>query len=142
MSFFLFLYFTVIRPHYHNCERLPYIPLTLPSGYIANMVTMETGYGSLTCPWRITLPQGQKATIYLLDFSTPRNQNLFSTICEQYAIISEEVAGIRDKSICGGQIRESEVYTSRSNEIKIRIITRKNVERDQRFHFLLRYEGM
>ena len=51
-----------------------HIAAPLPSGFISNQVTMETGLGSVSCPWRITGGPGQRITITLLDFGVWRSE--------------------------------------------------------------------
>ena len=58
--------------------------------------------------------------------------------CYQYAIVTEKAKNVK---ICGLDRRELNVYTSRQNRVEIRFITRKNVESDKDYHFLLQFEG-
>lgn len=40
----------------------------MSSGYLANVVTEEHGFGSALCPWLITAPRGQRINVTLIDF--------------------------------------------------------------------------
>ena len=138
--------FPAAMPMDENCETTKYIRLNAPHGYLANVITEREGFGSLACPWHIEVQRGQRINITLFDFSTPTadiRPNMYqSKICYQYAIITEKASvTTRNERICGGNIRERSVYTSRTNSVEIRIITRKNVETEKEFHFMLRYEG-
>jgi len=55
-----------------DCHGDGHVTVTQPSGYLSNQIAESHGYGSLTCPWRIELPEGQRINITLLDFTAPR----------------------------------------------------------------------
>ena len=144
----LLFYSPVAIPHRHGCQATDHVTLTGSSGYLANTVTETTGYGSLTCPWRVLLPRGQRINVTLLDFATPLEDNSYGSLvqpashpCYQYAIITEKTSTTRNTRICGGQLRERPIYESRTNSIEIRIITRNNVETDRINLFALKWEG-
>ena len=135
---------SVAIPHRQGCPASDHVTLTGTSGYLANVVTEETEYGSLTCPWKVVLPRGQRINISLFDFATPIEENyaLADTgICYQYAIVTEKTSTTRNIRVCGGTDRERNIYTSRTNALEIRIITRNNVESDKVYHFALKWEG-
>ena len=50
-------------------------------GYIANVVTEGTGYGTSFCPWKIKLAPGQRINITLYDFGVLR-YNKESPLCQ------------------------------------------------------------
>ena len=62
-------------------------------------------------------------------------------ICYQYALVTEKTSSTRSIRVCGGKVRERNIYLSRTNSIEIRIITRNNVESDKINHFALKWEG-
>jgi len=145
------------------------------------------GYGSEACPWRIELQAGQRINITLIDFTPPTllngtgsavlnatgsdNTNTTEGIhsCNQYAILTEKDPGTQHVRICGGNRRERNVYTSKTNILEIRIGTKKNEDTNKKnedtnkknedtnkknedtnkknedtnndVHFLLKYEG-
>ncbi len=62
---------------------MSYKPVTLenPEGYIANVVTEDTGYGTSYCPWKIKVNKGQRINITLQDFGVLQ-YNKDSPICQ------------------------------------------------------------
>lgn len=131
---------TVMSP---ECNVHKFLTIRNRFGLLSNLVAEERGQGSLACPWRIELPRGERINLTLVDFSTPNaDVSTDSQICHQYALVTEKLSTTENGRVCGGDRREKHVYTSRTNTIEIRIITKKNVETDRNFYFLLRYEGI
>jgi hypothetical protein len=69
-----------------------------------------------------------------------------SRVCYQYATVSERPGLVgstmmaRSFPICGGDRRERHVTVSTSNVIDLQV-SRRNVETDREFYFLLQYRG-
>lgn len=53
----------------HCSRHSPPQPVTLTTGYISSHYTNATGCGTFDTPWRISLPEGFKVKVDLLDFS-------------------------------------------------------------------------
>lgn len=51
-----------------------------------------------------------------------------------------DFAAERETAVCGGSYRETVVYTSKSNSLKVTIVGVNN--EDTPLHFLLKYQGM
>ena len=138
-----------------NNDRLPacssekFVRIRNNFGYLSNSVVETYKYGSVECPWRIEMSRGQRINLTLIDFSTPTTDLVSSEsgsmhsrgTCFQYAILTERSSTTRNVRICGGERRERNVYTSRTNSVDIRFITKVDVETDKEYFFLLRYEG-
>ena len=144
---FLFL-FTVHTVENKRCRSSPYITVDAPTGYIANFITMDTGLGSLGCPWRIAGGPGQKVTISLIDFAVWREDlpgNVIagppekSGICHIYAQIREQKTR-SSITLCGGETREKVVYTSESSSVELEVVNNRAAKEPA--FFLLKYEGM
>ncbi len=50
-----------------------------------------------------------------------------------------DFAAERETAVCGGSYRETVVYTSKSNSLKVTIVGVNN--EDTPIHFLLKYQG-
>ena len=64
-----------------SCKSYESVELDGTEGYIGNVVTEGTGYGTSFCPWKIKLAPGQKINITLYDFGVLR-YNKESPICQ------------------------------------------------------------
>jgi hypothetical protein len=62
--------------------------------------------------------------------------------CYQYAMITEKSTATRNVRICGGERRERNIYTSRSNVVDIRITTKNNELAGAEYHFLFQFGGL
>ena len=62
-------YFAVFE-HGNNCCRLHNDQVHVPigSGYLASIVTLDTGCGSRECPWLLNALEGQRINISIYDF--------------------------------------------------------------------------
>lgn len=159
----------VTVPH-PKCEKEKHVVVQQPFGYLSTLVTNERGYGNMECPYRIEVPRGHRINLTLIDFATPTGplidppshglsdpQSGKSPVngavygpeyaqqskrtCYQYAMIIETSVSTRYITICGGDRRERNIYTSISKAIDIRILTKKTEELAADYHFLLRFEG-
>ncbi|ELT90059.1 hypothetical protein CAPTEDRAFT_225510 [Capitella teleta] len=120
-------------------------------GYIASAVTKSTGMGTRRCPWRITVPKGQRINITLLDFaagsalSKPPLSSGFDPgmrgsvsghLCSMYAVIKETSGIGTDITVCGGEQRERFVYRSEGNQLDVGLESSANSA-----YFMLRYQA-
>jgi len=151
------------RPANSNCS--PDNPLKIRDsvGFLSNLYTEQhSGYGSSSCPWRISVEPGQRINITLLDFATPTAtdalilaappsqdpaagsiQGLGSTrVCYQYASVIERLSSTRTFHVCGGDRRERHVHTSLTNVIDVNVVARKNAETEKEYYFLLQFKGL
>src|SRR6218665_4157565 len=84
--------------------------VTSRSGYLANIITDETGQGSELCPWRFDLPPGHTVRLTLLDFGVwiDRVNRDKRNICRIYATIEEmgDAQRRRKTVVCGGMERK------------------------------------
>ncbi len=104
------------------------------SGALSSDVADKTGCGALPSPWSIKMAAGQKVTLTLSDYGW--EQAAGDIGCRPYAYVVERSAGVNE-TICGGQERERQVYTSRSDHVLIQILPRET----RQSHFLLWYQG-
>jgi hypothetical protein len=118
------------------------------AGYLASVVTDETGCGSLDTPWIIRAPAGQTIRLKLLDFgirAAATGRDLVGSgngqvplTCQVYAVVKEKNVGRNSETVCASDQRESLVYLSNSNQVEVRLVTaQKNHKAD---YFLIRYE--
>ncbi|KAK2152864.1 hypothetical protein LSH36_316g07089 [Paralvinella palmiformis] len=115
--------------------------ITAPSGYLSNYVTLQTGSGSRSCPWRIRAAVGQKINITLINFARATSRQRFGSrtkphVCYQFAVIRED--GRRQTlTECEGGKRLVHVYLTSTNAVQISMLTRDETD----FYFMLHYEG-
>ena len=124
-----------------ECRRFAHATLTDTSGYIGSVVTEESGCGTTETPWKVHAKPGQRINFTLLDFATANNTGgelgRGASHCHVYVILKESAAG-RSVTVCGGQERDKQIFTSTSNSVEVRVLT--GASSKSRF-FLLRYEG-
>lgn len=125
----------------NDCESAEYVNISSSFGWIASIVSQETGCGSVSHPWVITVQKGQRINVTLYDFSPEKryrtNQLEYQVdthVCREYALM-QEVSTEWNSVVCGGGRRIQNVYSSKSNSLEIQI-----TNKDQRY-FLLYYEG-
>lgn len=112
----------------------------IQGGYIANIVTEATSCGSLDRPWLLEAPSGQNIKITLHDFNvSSRDPDQFvegiPQICQVLAVIKENAIK-SSETICASISRNKWVYTSVTNSMEIRIVSK-----NKNSYFLLEYEG-
>ena len=115
-------------------------PGSTPGGHIANIVTEETSCGSLDCPWLLRAPPGQSIKLTLHDFAVfSRDLSGFiddiPRVCHVYAVLKEESIKASE-TICASNVRTKWVYTSVTNSMEIRIVSK-----NKNAYFVLEYEG-
>jgi len=138
---------------------------SLSSGFLANIVMEEHGFGSARCPWLVTAPHGQRINITLYDFGLAGRHdgavggpaaNVNSgtsdgvsglanggSMCHVYAKVTETgttSASASEITICGSRSRQRVVYVSETNRLEI-VITSFKLD-DEPVYFLLKYEGV
>lgn len=113
-------------------------------GYIASIVTRETGAGSTHCPWIIRVASGQRINVTLYDFDvTPAS--IRGDKCHVYAVIRDvrlsKKSSTSEVTVCGGgDKRAKSVFLSESNAIEIEIMSGGLT--DTVPYFLLHYTGL
>ena len=131
----------VISARGHTCQTSSHVPLPLPSGYIANVVTEETGCGAEATPWYIEAKRGQRINFTLYDYALPADGSVSqpgTTICYLYALITEPTNGHKI-NVCGnnGQ-RTRQVYVTVSHTAEVRVVRKQDLQ--QKGYFVLEYE--
>ena len=136
------IYVTVIEGQLRECHESRQLTVTAPSGYISNTVGENKGFG-FRCPWIIKVHKAQKINISLLYFQYkfPRidqseGEAQRGSFCRRLAIIRENG---KQTSICGGNLRERNVYISEGNELQVEIVRGRSDE--DLPSFLLHYQG-
>lgn len=134
----------VISPERQLCHALRPVILTNKTGYLASVVSADTGCGTGDSPWLITLLPGQRINITLYDFTiqpdTPAPAAAHnstsgsggsdviaagaesSRLCRVYATV-RETNGARAVTICGGQLRQRPAYVTLGHVAEIRLST-------------------
>lgn len=128
----------VTSPNQYACKRQRTISLEEPEGYIANVVTEETGCGSFNHPWSIQSQSTQRINMTMMDFGVTNtsdvDQNTVTT-CNLYAIIREDH---KEHRICGGRDRDGHIFMSDGPHIEIYLSTPVEAGGN---HFVIKYEG-
>ena len=65
--------FTVEMADQRTCQRSHHLRITSTAGYIASVVSEETGCGTGQTPWIIEEQEGQRINITLIDFNVYEN---------------------------------------------------------------------
>jgi len=134
------------------------ITLRVQSGYLSSSVTTDTGRGAAGCPWRLTVDEGQRINLTLINFArvsmpadwsqTPPGPATSPPdaaaarppsrpkICYQLANLRER-RYTRVLTECEGSPRRSHAFLSTSNVMEVDIIVAKVLK----VHFLLHFEG-
>jgi len=111
--------------------------LTIPEGIISSQSSDTRGCGYANSPWIISAKPGQTINISIVDFNTEVDQSNLVSCPLVYGFIIERSLGI-NHTICGGRQRELAIYTAKTNQVEIQILSR-GIRRDGRF--LLKYKG-
>ncbi|KAK2148914.1 hypothetical protein LSH36_475g02079 [Paralvinella palmiformis] len=108
------------------------IILSASSGYISSSLTTLWGVGTSRCPWKIRVSPGQFINFTIYNFNglptdLSSNQEKYEIllrpdVCYEYAVIKEEGGKLERISLCGGEKRESRLFTSTRNESKKNIL--------------------
>ena len=107
------------------------------SGVLPSILSRERPCGSDVMPWTVQVSPGQRINVTLLDFGPPFDKNSQSTICYKYGHV-REVETETTVDICAGAQRQTHIYTSLAN--KVRITMNNNLSRG-RESFVLLYQG-
>ena len=141
------------------------ITLRVQSGYLSTSVTTSTGRGAADCPWRLTVADGQRINLTLINFAgvalPPRpaatewtthrrghGAPLASTSVPAAAArprpkVCYQLANIRERRYtrvlteCEGSPRISHAFLSTSNVVEVDVIVAKVLK----VHFLLHFRG-
>jgi len=144
------MFVSVMSPERQLCHALRPVILTNKTGYLASVVSADTGCGTGDSPWLITLLPGQRINITLYDFTTQPDaaavaghvlgSNSTSAgsdvagsmsslvvdsqtrLCRVYATV-RETNGARAVTICGGQLRQRPAYVTLGHVAEIRLST-------------------
>jgi len=95
-------------------------------------VNSVSSCGSKSHPWRLEAAAGQRINISLLDFTDKRPRDRVT--CRQYGYVLEKL-NKRNVSVCEAELRQSHVYISDSNNL--RIVRTSNSQQS----FLIKVEG-
>lgn len=115
--------------------------------YCLDPVFSVSDCGSIDCPWVIEAEPGQNIQLYLYDFDTyysvsgvyvDRLGSEFTHTCHVYVIVKEDR---NTMTSCAEGLRERHIYTSLSNRVEIRMVTKKKSENVHQPQFMLKYIG-
>ena len=124
-------------------ERCGSHPLMVVSSnaYLANIVTVESRQGSLSCPWLIRVSHGQRVNLTLFDFAVqedrPTTQDFSGDQpphCQIYARMYFSTAA-EPTIVCRGNLRQRVLHTHTGRQdIRIAITSSQQ-------HYLLHVKG-
>ncbi len=126
-----------------KCQSGTKVELRSREGYLANVITEESGCGSNIAPWRVMAAKGQTIEIHLIDFSVSHrlnkdNSNNVDSHCPVYATIKEEGVTV-GQTICGGKGKERHLYTSIGNTVEIEMPLQQTEEKKR--YYILHYKS-
>ena len=119
----------VVKPVVDTEER--FCVLEADEGNLVSYITEETGCGTVSLPWLIRVSSGHRINVTMLDFGiAQRDPDLAaSNICNAYALIREEVEEEKNAvTVCSSDQRSNSVYLSRTSELEIRMVIRKDAD--------------
>ena len=115
---------------------------TGPEGYISSYVTEKTSCGDSDNPWLLTVDDGQRINITLIDFVSSETKDSEDTDnkCVVCATIRDGKSTVRN-IICGeGNKHIAPVLISSSNNVEIQLFVGKvNQQQKAERQFLLKY---
>lgn len=114
----------MIIPETTNCRVPRVAKLTQDRGFLSNLITAETGCGSVVSPWLIEAKSGQRVNVTLWNFAMEKAgdlaQSLGANSCLKYATLTETGDKKHHKVVCGDFARTSHVYTSVGSSLDVR----------------------
>jgi len=111
--------------------------LSNKDGFISSLILDKKGCGSSRSPWIVSVNPGQTIQIDLIDFAVNQQDHGYVSCASVYGFIIERSLGI-NYTICGGQVREKMLYTSKTNVVEIYLLSS---EKRNGKTFLLKYSG-
>ena len=112
-------------------------------GYIASYVTQKTSCGDTDNPLLLTVDEGQRINITLIDFAssdTNSNEEIDSK-CVVYATIRDGMGTVRNVVCGGGAKKIAPVFMSTSNSIEIQLVGKTIQQQRGERQFLLKYSS-
>ena len=141
---------SVVNSKKQMCQSNKQVLLSNSSGYLASIISHETGCGSAHAPWLIQVLPGQRINVTLLDFAVSGTKVQDAWIsgsagglssvrnCRVYAVLREPGSS-GSITVCGGERRVKTVYISQMHRLEIQFVTGNNPSRNFAFVFL--YNG-
>ena len=111
------------------------------SGYLASVVTEESGCGAESAPWSLHALPGQRLNVSLYDYArvgATGGAGGGRRGCVKYAYLRDDATG-EPIDVCGGGERRKHVYTSVTSRLQVHIL--KNYAPTGKRYFVLHYEG-
>ena len=108
-------------------------------GYIASYVTQTTSCGDINNPWVLTVDEGQRINITLIDFTSinAKEHEENNDKCMVYATIRDTKNTVKNVVCGGGQTKITPVFMSTSNSVEIQLVYNQQQKTEQQF--LLKY---
>ena len=119
----------VVKPVVDTQKR--FCVLEADEGNLVSYITEETGCGTISLPWLLQVSSGHRINVTMLDFGiAQRDPDLaVSNICDVYALIREEVDEEKNTvTVCSSNQRLNSVFESRTSELEIRMVIRKDAD--------------
>ncbi len=128
----------------HRCQGEPSI-VDQPGGFLASVVTDDSGCGGTQSPWILNAQPGQRINLTLIDFSTlsPGNGSVSprykdNQFCRVLFTVKDEATS-RSVNVCGGDSRKKHGHLSLGHQVEIRILGGQNQE--NQVYFLIQFDG-
>ena len=135
--------YSVYRPPSRSCLQSQRVKLPPPPAMV--MWSSDRERTTASSPYVLTVPEGQRINLTLIDFSaylrqTDSNSHVMTspaTDCVRYATVTEMPSTV-NRDICASTRRISHIYESRSKTLEIRLEARNLPEQTK---FIIKYEG-
>jgi len=145
----------VHNPPCRPCRNYTEVAAVSRVGYLASIVTEESGCGGDQCPYLVKAKPGQTLNLTLLDFGFPGQRQLapasnalgLPVACMMYAIVNEKVklkgGKIKDRElkVCAGNQRETNIFHSETESVKVKMFSR-NQGSSSLGQFMIKYQVM
>jgi len=123
-----------------ECRAIEPLKISALNGYLASVITDQTGKGSSMCPWEITTQSGMTIVLTLIDFGHENRSTSLAratgTVCDVYAKVLEVSVASSAIMICGDAFKENVVYASTSNTVQVTIVHSPSM------HYLIKFQGI
>ena len=121
-----------------ECQENQTISLQATSGFLSTLTTDDTGFGSATCPWTITVDPGQRVELVYYNLQDSKQTAADPRGCPLFAVVRENGKS-RDFNLCEMTSREGHLFTARSNQIQFYFIS--PVAQSEVPNFIVQYRG-
>ena len=128
--------FSAFKPKSQTCTRSALVTVGTKPGYLASIISQQTGCGSTEYPWILEAKQGQKINL-TLEYHNWHNveDGLLCSVKLGYLFdfVTEDIV-----NICGSSLRIAHLHLTEGNQVQV-LLDRASLKDS---YFLIKYEGI